>query len=178
MLVATGVGAIAGAVLIGAGVGGIVGIVGTATYQGVNNGWDNINWGQVAVGGLVGAAAGAAIVGLAVAAPAVGAALGKTAFTIAVPKFVGGGAMAMSTVAVSWGTVALGAAAAGVLIVFAGKVTPPSWVNRDMIDRSQTPVENADRIMNDRYGKGKWRRGPNNEHNIIRKFVEWIMKYR
>jgi len=58
----------------------------------------------------------------------------------------------------------------------AGKVTPPTGVHRGMNNPSLTPIQNADRIMDDRWGPGNWRnrKGPAKEHNIIRKYIEWI----
>ena len=55
-----------------------------------------------------------------------------------------------------------------------GKVTPPSWVNRGMVKSGLSPSQNADNIMNNRYGKGNWKKGPGEEHNIIKKWIEYI----
>lgn len=57
-LTITGIGAPLGAVLIGAGVGGLIGMGGSILSQGISNGWDNINWGQVAFNGVTGALIG------------------------------------------------------------------------------------------------------------------------
>jgi len=59
ILVATGVGAPLGGILIGAGIGGVIGWGGSAISQGISNGWDNINWGQVAFNSAIGMATGA-----------------------------------------------------------------------------------------------------------------------
>ena len=58
-LCATGVGAPVGTVLIGAGIGGIFGSTGSAITQGIQNGWNNIDWGQVAIDGSAGLLTGA-----------------------------------------------------------------------------------------------------------------------
>ncbi len=58
-LVILGVGAGVGGVLIAAGIGGLVGMGGSAISQGVSNGWDNIDWGVVAIDGAAGFATGA-----------------------------------------------------------------------------------------------------------------------
>lgn len=49
----------------------------------------------------------------------------------------------------------------------------PSWVNRSMINPNQTPQQNATRILNNRYGVGKWPKGPGSEYNQI---VKWITR--
>lgn len=59
ILIATGVGAPLGGILIGAGIGGVVGTGGSIISQGLANGWENIDWGQVAFNGLTGMSTGA-----------------------------------------------------------------------------------------------------------------------
>ena len=59
ILSATGVGAPIGAVLIGAGIGGLIGSLGNMFSQAMDVGWSNINWGQAAFNGLAGMATGA-----------------------------------------------------------------------------------------------------------------------
>ena len=59
-----------------------------------------------------------------------------------------------------------------------GPVRPPTGVHRGMVRSNETPIQNANRIMNERWGTGNWnnRKGPGEEHNIIRKWVEWLFK--
>jgi hypothetical protein len=59
ILIGTGVGAPIGAILISAGVGGLIGGGASIVSQGITKGWENINWGQVAIDGLFGVASGA-----------------------------------------------------------------------------------------------------------------------
>ena len=49
----------------------------------------------------------------------------------------------------------------------------PSWTNPDMIDKNQTAQHNAERMLNDKYGKGNWNKGPNTEYN---KIIKWIQR--
>ena len=49
----------------------------------------------------------------------------------------------------------------------------PSWTNPDMIDNNQTAQQNAERMLNDKYGKGNWSKGANTEYN---KIVKWIQR--
>ena len=60
-LCATGVGAPVGSILIGAGIGGLFGSAGSAISQGIQNGWNNIDWGQIAIDGGAGFITGALI---------------------------------------------------------------------------------------------------------------------
>ena len=79
-LLLTGVGATAGAVLIGAGVGGLIGSGGSIISQWSANGWDNIDWGQVAFNGAIGMATGA-LMASSIGAVATGFAVGGLGFT-------------------------------------------------------------------------------------------------
>lgn len=49
----------------------------------------------------------------------------------------------------------------------------PSWVNKGIINSDLTAAENASRILNDKYGRGNWGKGPRSEFNII---VKWIIR--
>ena len=53
-----------------------------------------------------------------------------------------------------------------------GKVTPPKWVHKGMVNPNESPSQNADRIMKERYGS--YKKGPGSEHNIIKKWIEWL----
>ena len=48
----------------------------------------------------------------------------------------------------------------------------PSWVNRNDVDFSQTPQQNATRLMNQKYGMGNWTKG-SPEYSQI---VKWIQR--
>ncbi len=50
----------------------------------------------------------------------------------------------------------------------------PSWVYNEMIDPKKTPQQNATDILNNKYGPGKWIKGPKSEFNEI---VKWIVRY-
>ena len=79
-LVLTGVGVAAGVVLIGAGVGGLIGSSGSIISQWSTNGWDNIDWDQVAFNGAIGIATGA-LMASSISAVATGFAVGGLGFT-------------------------------------------------------------------------------------------------
>ena len=49
----------------------------------------------------------------------------------------------------------------------------PSWVNRSMVDPTETAHQNATRILNDKYGIEGWKVGPRSEYNII---VKWLIR--
>ncbi len=49
----------------------------------------------------------------------------------------------------------------------------PSWVNKDMIDHNFSAHENAKKILDNKYGKGNWKNGPNSEYN---KIVKWLTR--
>jgi len=53
-----------------------------------------------------------------------------------------------------------------------GKVTPPSWVDKGMVNPNLSPSQNADRIMLEKFGPG-FKRGPG-DHGLIKKWIEWI----
>ena len=48
----------------------------------------------------------------------------------------------------------------------------PSWLNRNDIDFSQTPQQNATRLMNQKYGVGNWTKGCAEYSQI----VKWIQR--
>lgn len=84
VLTATGVGAPVGAVLLGAGIGGLLGMGGSIVSQGISNGWNNINWGQVAFNGLTGA-----IIGGIMSSPLGAVASGLLIFGVGIVESVG-----------------------------------------------------------------------------------------
>lgn len=47
----------------------------------------------------------------------------------------------------------------------------PSWVHREDVDLNISSQKNATEILNNKYGKGKWGKGPATEYNQI---VKWI----
>ena len=49
----------------------------------------------------------------------------------------------------------------------------PSWVNRNMVDNTQSAQENAARLLNDKYGVGGWKSGAKSEYNRI---VKWLTR--
>ena len=121
------------------------------------------------VGAAVGAAAGYAAPGIASSIASSGAAAGAT--------LAGGEAVA---VAVTGEQVAGAAAAAGIIVnSFAnpsGKEMAsdkPGWVNREMVDPNKSAQQNAFDILNNKYGKGNWKKGPTTEYN---KIVKWITR--
>ena len=48
----------------------------------------------------------------------------------------------------------------------------PSWVDRSDIDFSQTPQQNAERIMNNKFGEGNWKP----RCRDYSKIVKWIQR--
>ena len=49
----------------------------------------------------------------------------------------------------------------------------PSWVNKGLVVSDLSAQENASRMLDDKYGKGGWHKGPNSEYN---KIVKWISR--
>ena len=49
----------------------------------------------------------------------------------------------------------------------------PSWVDVSQIDFNQTAQQNATRLLNEKYGPGNWRKGPNSDFSRI---VKWIQR--
>ena len=49
----------------------------------------------------------------------------------------------------------------------------PSWVDVSQIDFSQTAQQNASRLLDEKYGKGNWSKGPGKDFN---KIVKWIQR--
>ena len=47
----------------------------------------------------------------------------------------------------------------------------PSWVDKGMVDPNLSAEENARRILNKKYGPGKWGKGPGTEFNKIKKWL-------
>lgn len=47
----------------------------------------------------------------------------------------------------------------------------PSWLSPDDVDLAKSAQENARRLLNNKYGSGNWRPGPDSEFN---KIVKWI----
>lgn len=50
----------------------------------------------------------------------------------------------------------------------------PSWVNRDMVDPKKTPQENAQDLLDEKYGFNKWPKGARTEFS---KIVKWIARH-
>ena len=50
---------------------------------------------------------------------------------------------------------------------------PPSWVDPDDIDPNLSAQQNAQNMMNDKYGIGNWKPGAKSEYNQI---VKWIQR--
>ncbi len=80
VLCTTGAGAAIGVILIGAGVGGLIGESASIVSQGLEKGWENINWDQVAWDGVIGMASGA-IIASPLSAFGTGVAIGALSFT-------------------------------------------------------------------------------------------------
>ena len=53
----------------------------------------------------------------------------------------------------------------------------PSWVNRNDIDFSQTPQQNATRLMNQKYGVGNWKRGCREFSQIVKWIKRGVLPY-
>jgi len=49
----------------------------------------------------------------------------------------------------------------------------PSYVNRGMIDKTLDAHQNATNMMNNKWGKGNWGKGPGSDYNQI---VKWIVR--
>ena len=49
----------------------------------------------------------------------------------------------------------------------------PSWVDKGMVDKKLSAKENAKRILDNKYGNGKWGKGPNSEFS---KIFKWIVR--
>ncbi len=53
----------------------------------------------------------------------------------------------------------------------------PSWVNKDMVDKSLSAEENARRMMNDKYGTGNWKKGPGKDWRYeFNKIKKWLTR--
>ena len=48
----------------------------------------------------------------------------------------------------------------------------PSWLSRSDIDLGKSSKQNATDILNGKYGKGNWNKGPRSEYNQIVKWIE------
>ena len=111
------------------------------------------------------------------AAPAIGSFLGST-FTLGY-VVTSSGALVAITVTGTQIAAAGAAAAVGLGILFArrtGKESSsdkPSWVNRDMVDFGLSPQENAQKILDTKYGPNNWPKGAGTEFN---KIVKWIVR--
>lgn len=55
-----------------------------------------------------------------------------------------------------------------------GSTDKPSWIDRGMIDNTKSAEENAKRMLDNKYGKGNWGKGPGSEHN---KIIKWITRH-
>ena len=49
----------------------------------------------------------------------------------------------------------------------------PSWTNRSMIDPNKSAQDNAQDMLDNKYGKGTWKKGQKSEYNQI---VKWIIR--
>ena len=53
----------------------------------------------------------------------------------------------------------------------------PSWVNEGMVNQNKTAQQNAKDILDQKYGRGNWRKGPKEEYNRIIKWIERYVRY-
>ena len=133
--------------------------------------WD-LGWATYAAIGVTFLAVGLAIL---LAAPTGGASL-----------VVGGLVLSANTVAITGttivviGTVIIADAASKANIHYAKEskkskkersTKKPSWLSRGDVDLSKSSQQNATDVLNGKYGKGNWTRGPRSEFNQI---VKWI----
>lgn len=158
-------------IIVGAIVGGAIG--GAVAANNGETGWDMVN--SISQGALYGSLAGALAGLFAGFLPPVGAFINTMVAA-------GGGAVAATAVGTA---VAAGVAVAGIIgvgIVFSktsrssGKersTDKPSWVNKGMLDYSKSASQNAKELLNNKYGIGKWQKGPGTEFN---KIVKWLIR--
>ena len=51
--------------------------------------------------------------------------------------------------------------------------TNDAWGNKGMLDPNKTAIENAIELLNNKWGKNNWHRGPGTEFN---KIVKWLVR--
>ena len=136
--------------------------------------------GNTVIGGGIGALAGAAVGAM----PAISSAVGAAASASGVGFATAGGGAAVAAVSVEQVLVGAGAIALISNVLFSskkskisgkeGSTEKPSWVNQGMLDPSKSAIENATRLLNEKWGINKWHKGANTEFN---KIVKWLVRH-
>ena len=130
-----------------------------------DSGWRN----QAVIGTAV------VIIGLALllAPPTGGASLGLLTLSASAMTAIGGTAVVV-------GTAVVGDAVTKATVHNAKKsrqsdkersTQHPSWVSQGDIDLNKSAQQNATELLNNKYGEGKWEKGPSSDFN---KIVKWI----
>ena len=122
------------------------------------------------------------IIGVAIllAAPTGGASLGYGALALSSTTIITTGSSMMLT-----GTVIIGDGLGQALISYSKpskksdkekSTDKPSWVNQSDVDLGKSSHENASDLLNNKWGKGNWKKGPTSEYNRIIKWIERCLK--
>ena len=166
--------------LVGLGIGAGIGYATYIDRQDDNEVNGSIGWKPYLGGAMMGGAIG---FGIAYFGPQLLALISSslptlgTTGTTSVLALAGGGTITISVADAIIGTLA---ATLGIML-FAkpSRRSPkdmssdkPSWVNRDMIDFNKTAQQNAEDILNQKYGNN-WAKGAKTEYNQI---VKWIIR--
>ena len=116
--------------------------------------------------------------------PAISSAVGAAASASGVGFATAGGGAAVAAVSVEQVLVGAGAIALISNVLFSskkskisgkeGSTEKPSWVNQGMLDPSKSAIENATRLLNEKWGINKWHKGANTEFN---KIVKWLVRH-
>lgn len=54
----------------------------------------------------------------------------------------------------------------------------PDWAKREKYDSSKSADQNARRVLDKKYGSGKWREGPKSEYSQIKKWLQRSKGYK
>ena len=55
---------------------------------------------------------------------------------------------------------------------------PPSWAKNEEYDKSKTAAQNAERVLNKKYGKNNWKKITNSEYSKIKKWLQRSKGYK
>ena len=59
-----------------------------------------------------------------------------------------------------------------------GATDAPDWAKRRKYDKGKTAVQNAEDALNEKYGKGNWKKGANSEFSKIKKWLQRSLGYK
>ena len=59
-----------------------------------------------------------------------------------------------------------------------GATDAPDWAKRRKYDKGKTAAQNAEDALNEKYGKGNWKKGANSEFSKIKKWLQRSLGYK